>query len=149
MSNFAFNEGLLLLANGDLDLDGIDLRVLLCKELNDVKANPDAVVLSDLSLDEYAGSGYVRVAVTGMTLAWNDAERRVELLADNPVFSTLGPDVTPAVGALYFLHLGADSLSKPLFWHDQGGWPKNGTGQDFTLVLSPAGIATLRRGQIV
>lgn len=117
-----------------------DIRALLCMTANNVSANPDAEFLSGLVLDEYDGLGYARVQLTGLTKVVNLAEKRTELHADNPIFPLLAPATFPAGGILFYEHVGADSANRPLAWIDKGGFPKNGTGQDFEFLLGAAGV---------
>lgn len=137
MSTFVFTRAT---SRGIDDLLTADIRALLVMGGNNVSANPGAQFLTDLVLDEYDGLGYARVALTSKVKVVNLAEKRTELHADNPIFPLLAPATFPAAGILFYEHVGLDSANQPLAFVDKGGFPKNGTGQDFEFLLGAAGV---------
>lgn len=143
MATFVFTR-----ATGKLSIDQLlsaDIRALLPMTGNNISSNPDAEFLSDLVLAEYDGLGYARVALTGKTKVLNLPEKRTELHADNPIFPLLAPATFPAGGILFYVHVGLDTANWPLAFVDKGGFPKNGTGQDFEFLLGAAGLFYVER----
>jgi hypothetical protein len=122
-----------------------DLRALICMSGTNVGSNPDAQFLSDLVLDEYDGLGYARLQLTGLAKVLNLAQKRTELHADNPIFPLLAPATFPMKGLLIYEHVGLDSANLPLTFVDKGGFPTNGTGQDFEFLLGAAGLLYVER----
>lgn len=142
---FVFTEAALAIANGSYgDLDAIDLRAaLLMNGNNAVASRATAINVSDLTLDEFDGANYARQALGSEALAKDAGNFRIELTAAATVWSSLGAGTKDVAGALLYRHVTNDTDSTVLAYYDDGGFPKPGTGSDFTVTWSAEGLLQL------
>lgn len=124
---------------GQIDFETVTVGVLLVVTGSDVATNVDATSLDDYSsLLEHSGANYARQLIAPAASTWTkDAPgNRSILMPDaDTVFATLGdhPGALPAIGLLSYIEAATDALRIPLRYVNQGGFPVNATGQDFTI----------------
>src|SRR5688572_32608988 len=81
------------MAKADLDYDTADLRLVGVMTNTTADTEKDVITVGAFgTLDEYDGSGYSRVALTGESVAYDDANDRVEIDCSDlaPWFAALG-----------------------------------------------------------
>lgn len=107
-----FNRAKLLLATGALDLSTADLRCLLLRGDggSPYSYDPDDVFVADLT-DELSVGGYVRQALTGLSVTQDDANDRANAEADQVEFPGLAAGETIAAAVVFqFVTNDADSI---------------------------------------
>lgn len=138
---FWFLQTLYAIAQANLDLSAIDLRAKLLMGGNDAVAKrATATVLTDLTLDEYDGSGYSERVIGTPTLSADATDLRVEMTGASGVWgSAVAAATGPATGMLLY-----DATSNRVLGYSTEGFPQNGDGGPFTLTPdSSAGLMTL------
>ena len=148
MVNFAYSDGPRLLAEGGLDLreSGADLRVLLVMELSTAGSQPSAVFVSDITtLDEHNGANYARQSLSAQAVMKNGApDYDTKLTAANVVFPNLGVGSRKCRGAIVYVHSGADSANRLLYWIGHSGFPFDANGLNATIAWNTAGVSRLK-----
>lgn len=147
MASHWFNEGLLRVMNGDVDLVGDDIRVVLCMTDCTVDSENDGIaVVSDLSdLDECDGANYVRKALSNEAASKDDGNDRAEFTSDPVTWTSLGVGTRSTKGALFYKHVTNDGDSIPLFWQEYSS-PIAHNGTDFIHTPHADGLAQIRVG---
>lgn len=140
MADRMFTIAKSMLAKKELDLENDDLRVALLMSNTDVLNKLDADVLTEITLDECDGAAYARVALAGKAVV-RFQPNKVKWKANAVEFTTLGVGTRDNVGALMYLHVGADAVNVPVLWRDEAPeFPSNGNGADFTLRWHETGL---------
>lgn len=143
MANVVYHGGVLQLFS--VQTSSPDLRTLLLDDAGTYVADPDHDSLTDLALgsNELSTTNYSGGAGSAdhhdhasVGYTHDTANDRVELDADDAVFSSLGPasggpDVQAAV--MYIRVDGTAANDTPLLYLDTGGFPKTVNGEDFTV----------------
>jgi hypothetical protein len=121
-----------------------DLRAILCMSNTnaDDVADTNIVFLSDLTLDEFDGSGYAREALANITVNKDDANNRAEVDCDDLTYGVLGAGTRTVLGVLIYRHVGADSANIPWSFH-QYATAKTMDGSDFTSLIDADGLLQL------
>jgi hypothetical protein len=130
MAAGTYNRGKALIANGGVDWDTTDIRVLLVTASETF--NPDDNFVTDVSANELTGGTYVRKATT-RTVVENDTNDRAELTLANVVWTALSATGTPAAMIVYKYNA-ADGSAELISFHDFTATPTN--GGDFTVSFS-------------
>lgn len=139
--SFVYTPAKKLLANGGLDLDTNDMRVLLVMTNTTADTEQDAAFIGDFTtLDEYNGAAYARKTLTGEVVNEDDPNNRAEFDADDVTWASLGAGTRQAAGALLFKFVTNDADSVPVAYIDSGGFPINGNGANFTITWNAEGI---------
>jgi hypothetical protein len=141
MANFAYTEAKHGILNGDIDLTGDDIRVLLVASGSTCGTEEDVTTISGFTtLSELSGTGYVRKALANEIVNKDNANDRAEFDADDVVWSAINAGT--AIAALIYKHVTGDADSIPLFYIDSN-FPFVTNGGDFTLQWNAEGIAQL------
>lgn len=143
MANFWYDEATRLAANGDLDLDTDDLRVLLVMTNTTADTERAATTIGGFTTrDEFDGSGYSAggQAIAGRSLSVNGTSHRTEVPATANTFPTLGAGTRAIQGALIYKFVTSVALSIPIAWIDTGGFPVTASGADLTITWNAAGM---------
>lgn len=149
MANFWFNRALRNMSKGDLDFDTVDLYVLLCMTNTTADTNRDALVLSDLTLDEMDGANYVRKRLTNQLVTESLANDRIEINGADVTWSSLGNGTRQIQGYLIYYQPTssgsgqADANCVPIAWRDLSGTVNPG-GSNFTLQWDSTGLLQVR-----
>ena len=134
MASFWYKGGKLNMAKADLDFDTADLRLIGCMTNTTADTEKDVTTISGgtgfTTIDEYDGSGYSRVALSGEAVAYDDANDRVEIDASDlaPWFAALGAGTRQMQGMVLYRFVTNDADSVPVAWIDTGGFPFSGNG---------------------
>jgi hypothetical protein len=132
MASFWYKAGKNLMAKGDLDFDTADLRLMGVMTNTTADTDADADTLAEITThDEYDGSGYSIVALSGEVVNYDEANNRVEIDATDlaPLYAALGAGTRSMAGFLVYAHIdGTDANDKPVWWIDTGGFPFAGNG---------------------
>lgn len=107
-----------------------DVRAALLMTNTTVEDDLDTAEFMDeiVDLDEYDGTNYARVALTGEAFAFVGSLNGYRFTSDPVVFDDLGVGTRQAAGVMFYLHVTDDSDSVPLLWLDTGGFPLDGNG---------------------
>jgi len=146
MASHWFKAAKLNMAKGDLDYDVADLRLVLLMTNTTADTDKDAITVGAfVTLDEYDGTGYSRVALTGEVVAYDDVNDRVEIdCADlAPWFAAVGAATRQAQGFMVIRFITNDTDNIPLFWIDTGGFPFSGNGGVVNLTINAEGLAQI------
>lgn len=102
-----FNHAGHKLASGDLDLDTADVRAILVMSNSNVFSLTDNALttLSALTLDEYDGSSYARVALTSEGVTKQDGNNRVIFTSSAIAFGSIGAGTRSAIGILLYKYV--------------------------------------------
>lgn len=117
-----------------------DVRAILVMSNTDADTNVDAEFVGDLTLDEYDGASYARVALTSEAFAADLADNRAEWTADQFVFTSLGAGTRQCVGLILYLHVTNDADSPVIAFYNGAGFPFDGNGQNVTFNVNAAGL---------
>jgi len=119
MANFAYTHAKALLAKGDIDFDVDDIRVLLVMSNTSADTDEDVDNIAAIgTLDECDDTGYSRQALTGETVAEDEANDRAEFDADDVTFANNGDASRNVAGMIVYQHNTSDSDAVPIFWID-------------------------------
>lgn len=137
MGNFQFAPGMLECMNGNsVDLLADTIRAALLRNRLDQATHGRIATVAGLSIVEFAGAGYARITLAGKVLALDPTATVNEFYfsSNSLLFPALSPDVLgPAEGLLIFAQKTDDSDSIPLAYHEDGGFPQDPDGTDFTV----------------
>lgn len=119
-----------------------DLWAILVMENSTALGELDLVNPADFStLDEYDGSGYARVQLTGCAVSTDNALFRAVLTCDPITFPSLGIGTRQCIGMVIIKKVtnDADSLNIAAIDTASGDttWPFDGTGVDVNIVPDP------------
>lgn len=132
------------LANGGLDWDASDIRVMLCMTNTTADTDQDAGTISAIgTLDEYDGSGYSRHQLAAEAVTRDDPNNRAELGGTSPISfgATVGAGTRSAAGMMVYKHVdGTAANDQPIAWIDTGGFPVNGGGGPFQATINAEGL---------
>jgi hypothetical protein len=120
MANGVYNRGKREVANGGIDLDTSDLRVLLVKDTYTFNADHQTVddgSANDPQSHEVSVAGYARFALTSKAVTEDDVNDFAYLDADDALFSALAAGQTVG-GAVLFKHTGLDTTAVLLAFYD-------------------------------
>lgn len=144
MASIVFNVAKGAFADGTLDWDGDDIRVLLLSDDTDIDTDlaTVAAVLGEAGNTEITTTGYTRKVIANRAVAVNSGDDRAELDGDDAEWLAIGDNTQTAVAALVYQHdAGGDSASVPIAYVDFTDTTLN--GGDFTVQWSSDGIITL------
>lgn len=144
MASLVFNAAKGAFADGTLDWDSDDIRVLLLREDSAIDSDLDtiAAVLGEAGNTEITTVGYERKAINNRSVSVNSGSDRAELDGDNVDWIAIGDNTQTTVAALVYQHdAGGDSASVPVAYVDFTDTTLN--GGDFTIQWSSDGIITL------
>lgn len=124
------------LADGDLDFEAADLRMLILDADGTYSVDPDDEFVADLDpgSNEFDTDGYARQVLANVTVTRNDDDDRVEIDWDDVAFGAIGPVSEPhpvAAAVVVFVHETDDSDSW-LVAH----WPVTGTADGSTVTVA-------------
>lgn len=154
MANFVYLPALLKLANGTIDPDSDDLRMLLVKGGHS-SAPTDEFIGDFATLDECDGTGYTpgpggtgRKVVASRSWSLDVPNAWAEMQAAAFTWTAIGADAGPCAAAILYLHVSDsdDSLNPALFYFDEGGFPYTFTGVGHTFDMPADGLLTLDQG---
>lgn len=96
-----------------------DLRVALLMSNSTAGTVADTGIsfVSNLTLDEFGGSGYARQVLANKSVNKDDANNRGELDADDVNFGVLGAGLRPVIDVLVYRHVTTDADSIPWSVH--------------------------------
>jgi len=127
---------------GPAALAAMDLRAILVMSNSTADTETEAEFVDDFTtLDEYDGSAYARVALAAETSELDLTNNRVEFKFDPIVFATLGVGTRQAIGIIIIKFVTDDTDSEPIFHLDEGGFPFDGNGENFTYTRHAEGVA--------
>jgi hypothetical protein len=143
-----YKAGKNLMAKGDLDFDTADLRLVGCMTNTTADTDLDADTMAEITtLDEYDGSGYSIVALTGEVVNYDEPNNRVEIDCNDlaPLYAALAAGTRQMAGFIVKQHVdGTLANDKPIAWIDQpagaGGFPFAGNGGVVNLTISAEGL---------
>lgn len=144
MALVRYNKARLGLADGSLELDTADIRVLLLEAASDLDADDDTVaaVLARAGTTELTSTGYARVALANEVIVEDEVNDRAELDADDAVFigvSQAGAE--QVVAYLVFKQVTNDADSIPIFADDRAPeLPLTPNGSNITLTIPAEGL---------
>lgn len=143
MASFVYTRALFQLANGDMDLTGDDIRVLLVKESGNTTTDTEAdtTFLDQFTtLGELSATSYVRKALANELITEDTANDRAEFSADaTVVWSPLGGASNDTIGALIlYKHVTNDTDSIPIAYIELSDTTTN--GGDITVSWNAQGI---------
>lgn len=144
MASLVFNVAKGAFADGTLDWDDDDIRVLLLSDDSaiDVDAENLADVIFAVGNDEVSTTNYSRKVIDNRTVTVNSGDDRAELSGDNVEWLAIGDNTETAVAAVVYQHdAGGDNASLPIAYVDFTDTTLN--GGDFTIQWSSDGIITL------
>jgi len=127
------NDAKRAVAEAEIDLATADWRVLLVMLNSTVPSENDGIInLDDYSiLDEFDGAGYSRKTLTGVTLTKVDASDNVQLVANNPVWTSQAAGTRNIAGALLYIYVdGTAANDIPFAFFTGAGAP---VGDDVTI----------------
>lgn len=140
MASFIFNYAKQALANGSLDWDTGDIRILLVD--NTCDADKDDQYLASIgTLGELSGTGYSRKALTGEAVNVDLTNDRAELDADDVTWT--GIDAGEAAAAIIYLEGASDAARLCIAYIDSGGFPIATNGGDMEIAWNAEGIIQL------
>lgn len=137
MASFVSNYAKKKFADGSLDWDTHDIRVLLVNSTFNGTASHEFVG-SIPTLGELSGTGYVRKALTGEVVNVDLPNNRSELDADDVTW--VGINAGTAAGAVLFRLVTNDADSPFIAFIDSGGFPITSNGGDVTLQWNSEGV---------
>lgn len=140
MASFIFTEAKRLVQLGSINLLTDDIRTLLCMLGANTPAKSDANALSDITLDEFSGTNYVRKVLAGRSVVEDNILGKAEFRASNVVWTALGAGARAVLGAITYKHVGAEATNIPIVWHEFSGSPN---GSDATLQWDALGLLRL------
>lgn len=129
-----FNSAKGEVAKANIDLDGADIRAILCMSNTTADSENDAIdFVGDLTtLDECDGANYVRKALANEAVTVVDASDLAKWLSDAIVWSTLGVGTRQTQGILFYKHVTNDADSPVIGYLDFTGAVTH-DGTDFTV----------------
>lgn len=159
MANFIYLPALLNLANGTIDPDNDDLRLILVKS-GHTSANTDEFVGDFADLDECDGTGYTpgpggtgRKALGSKSWGLDVPNERAEMQGASFTWASLGDDAGPGVAAILYKHISDsdDTLNPAIAYFDEGGFPfpfsaDTPTPAGFTLEIPAEGLLQVEQG---
>ncbi len=145
MANFFYDNALLLLSNGGLDLVNDDIRFLMAMTNTTADTEKDKLTISGFTtLDEADGAGYARKTLSGQAATVDNANHRSEVDCDDVPWASIGAGTRQYQGIVAFKFVTNDSDSIPVAWIDSGGFPFNGNGSPVTAQINADGFAQIR-----
>lgn len=139
--SFWYTEFLVERDNGNIDWVNDDFEVLIVMANSTAGTDRNAATIDAIgTLDECDGSGYARQALTNVSVTKDSVNYRSKVDADDPVFASLGAGTRQNVGAVVYKKVNDDSDSIPAAYVDDGGFPSDGDGGNFTLQWHADGI---------
>lgn len=144
MAAHVFHTTLAKLIDGSIDLNTDDIRVALLMTNTTADTNTDPNFLTDLTLDECDGSGYVRKSLVTEAVNTDLTNDRAEFDADDVTWTALGNSATgrQIQGYLIYKHVGADSANIPILFRDFAATINPG-GNDLVVQWNVEGILQL------
>lgn len=138
MASFTFNAGSNAINDGSLDYLTDTMKVMLVTVVPS-QDDDNLSGFTELSVSGYVGgfAGAGRKTLGSKTVTNDDTLNRSILDAADPTAWTLATGGT-VVGAVTYKHITSDAASIPLFFHDTGSIPTNGS--TFTLQWSADGL---------
>lgn len=142
MANFVYTGFKNRLLKGDVDFDTNDIRAMLVMTNTTADTLQDANTLSDVSLDEYDGSGYSRATLTGETVTQDNTNDRAEFSASNFSFgTTVAAGTRQAQAMVLYQHVdGTAANDKLIAYYDTGGFPFAGNGGSISVTVNAEGL---------
>lgn len=140
MASFIYIPAKVGFANGSIDWDTHDIRILLVMTNSTADTETDKTTISGFTtLDECDGSAYVRKAFTGEVVNQDTPNARAELDADDVVWTALGNGTRQVQGAVIFRFITNDADSIPIAYIDFGA-NLNPAGGNVTIQWNAEGI---------
>lgn len=141
MASHMFNIAKQKLANGGIDLDTDDIRVVLCMSNTTADTENDGVstISGITTLDADDGANNARKALASEAVNLDDANDRAEFDATDVTWTALGNGTRQLVGALLYKHVTNDTDSIPIAWIEFAAAQSPG-GSDFSIVWNAEGI---------
>lgn len=138
MASFIFNAGSNAINDGSTDFLTDTVKVMLVTVVPG-QDDDNLSGFTELNVGGYAPgfAGAGRKTIAGKTVTNDDTSNRSKLDADDPSAWTLAAGGT-VVGAVSYFHDTDDASSTPLFFHDTGSIPTNGS--TFTLQFHADGM---------
>ncbi len=136
MTFLAYPRSLEKLGNGELDLTTDDVRAILLMTGTDALSNYDAEFVDDLDAGvplRFDGVGYADTALTGRASSFSSSSTQLWATWTAAPFTlaSLQPGTDQIVAVAYVKWVTNDSDSLLLSVTDEGGFPKDATGQDY------------------
>lgn len=120
---FGYPHGEARFRTGQVDWENDDVRLLLVMSNTTADTDATAEFVADFAtLDECDASGYARTAITGRGLNVDTVAKEVALLAAQTDLPSFAAGTRKVVGAIVYLHVGADSANPVLFYIDGAPW---------------------------
>ena len=145
MASLVYTRAKFQIANGDIDLTGDDIRVMLVKVSGSTTTDTeeDVTLMNGFStLGELVATNYVRKALANEAVNEDTANDRAEFDADDVVWSSLGGATNDTIGALLVLkHVTNDADSIPIAYIELTDTTTN--GGDITVSWNVEGILQL------
>lgn len=134
-SGSLYGQFALSLLKGQIgDLTAASLKVLITTSGYAPDVDADQYLTDvDVATNEVSGSGYSRLALTGVTAAWNAAANKAVVSADPAVWSPV--TFTGGRVAVIYIDSGSAATSRLVGWVDFGA-DKSPAAQDFQLSFS-------------
>lgn len=126
--------------SGDMDLNGDDMRLILCMTNTTADTDIDTDNTSGFTLDEMDGTNYARQALANEAVNVDDANDRAEFDADDVTINSLGNGTRQMQGFLIHEFITNDAGSFPFCWGDFSSTINPG-GSNFTIQWNAEGIA--------
>lgn len=148
MANFFYLPAKLKLANGTIDPDNDDLRLLLVKGDHD-SANTDEFLGDFADLDECDGTGYTpgpggsgRKVLGSKSWSLDTPNEWAEMQCAALTWTAIAAGAGPCTAAILYLHVSGsdDSLNPAIAYFDEGGFPYTFTGVDHTFDIPTDGL---------
>lgn len=145
MASFVYTRAKKNIADGTIDLDTHDIRVLLVKVAASTTTDTEedvATISAFTTLGELVATNYVRKALANEAVNEDTVNNRAEFDADDVTWTALGGAANDTIGAaLIFKFVTDDTLSTPIAYIELTDTPTN--GGDVTLQWNVEGIVQL------
>lgn len=126
--------------SADMDLNGDDMRLILCMTNTTADTDVDADNTGTYTLDEMDGTNYARQALGNEAVNTDDTNDRAEFDADDVQIASLGNGTRQMQGALIHEHITNDAASFPFVWVEFAATINPG-GSTFSIAWNAEGIA--------
>jgi len=112
----------------------MDLRAALLMSDTTVDTEPaPATVDGYTTLDELDAEGYARKALANVALVEDGGNNKIQIQADDLVWSALATGTRQVVGLLIYAHVTDDTDSVPIAFLDSADMPLDGGAADLTI----------------
>lgn len=145
MASFVYTRAKKNIADGTIDLDTHDIRVLLVKVAGSTTTDTEAdaaTISAFTTLGELVATDYARKALANEAVNEDTGNDRAEFDADDVTWTALGGAANDTIGAaVVYKHVTNDTDSIPIAYIDLTDTPTN--GGDVTIQWNVEGIVQL------